>query len=63
MGHDDPSTTRELRLGQLRRAGGERKAAKASASGDEERTHDRRAERAAYHSEKLAERERSEREE
>jgi hypothetical protein len=61
MGEDTPST-QELRLGQLRREQGERRAAEASDTGAEERLHDRRADRAAYLREKLEERERSERE-
>jgi hypothetical protein len=62
MAPDDPSTTQELRLDQLRRASGERGAAQESDTASEQRTHERRAERAAYLSEKLAERERTERE-
>jgi hypothetical protein len=57
---DDPST-QELKQVQRRREAGERDAAGRSPTGKEARTHARRADRAAYLSEKLEERERSER--
>jgi len=61
MARDDPST-QELRLEQLRRSDDEREAAQRSDSPSAARAHARRAERADYLSEKLAEREVAERE-
>ncbi|HSD78337.1 MAG TPA: hypothetical protein VLA98_13075 [Solirubrobacteraceae bacterium] len=61
MGKHDATTTQELRVEQLRRAGEERDAAVRTRSPRATRAHERRAERADYLSEKLAERERSER--
>jgi hypothetical protein len=57
---DDPST-QELKQAQRQREAGEREAAERSGTGKEARAHARRADRAAYLSEKLGERERSER--
>jgi len=58
---DDP-TTQELKLGQLRREAGERAQARTSETPAAGRAHARRAEKASYLKEKLAERERAERE-
>jgi hypothetical protein len=58
MSEDD---TAALRLEQLQRAHREREAAEEAPAPAEERTHERRADRAAYLAEKLADRERSER--
>lgn len=58
---DEPET-QELKQAQRQREAGEREAAEHSPTGKEARTHERRADRAAYLSEKLEERERSERE-
>ena len=55
----DPET-QELQLEQLRRERAERGAAEAAPDPEEAAQHDRRAERAAYLREKLAERARSE---
>ena len=59
---DEDTETRELRIDQRERSAGEREAAKEAALPDEERQHRRRADKAAYLAEKLAERERAERE-
>lgn len=58
MGEHEP-TTQELRTVQREREAREREAAQGSATGAEERTHDRRAEKAAYLERKLAEQERA----
>ena len=55
----DPET-QELRLDQIRRERTEREYAREADDDTEERTHERRAERAAYLREKLADRGRSE---
>ena len=55
----DPKTE-ELRLDQLRREQGEREQAEEATDTHEAVTHERRADRAAYLREKLAERARSE---
>ncbi len=57
---DEPSTG-EMRAHQADRAETERELADDSLTPDEERQHQRRADKAAYLAEKLAERERSER--
>ena len=57
----DPKTE-EMRLEQLQRARTEREQAGGAAEPEEEKTHERRAERAAYLKEKLDERARSEEE-
>jgi hypothetical protein len=59
MPEDD---TAALRLEQLQRSAREREAAEEAPAPAEERAHERRADRAAYLAEKLADRERSERE-
>jgi hypothetical protein len=58
---DEPSTE-ELRVEQLKREVAERQAADSAPADEEEAQHERRAEKAAYLREKLAEREESERE-
>ena len=58
----DP-TTEEMRLDQIARERAEREQASDSAESAEERTHRRRADRAAYLKEKLDERAKSEEEE
>jgi hypothetical protein len=58
----DDRSTQELEQAQRRREATERAAAEHSPTGKEARTHARRADRAAYLSEKLEERERAERE-
>jgi hypothetical protein len=58
---DDEPTTRELELEVLQRELGERRAAEEAPDPDERHTHERRAERAEYLREKLAERAESER--
>ena len=55
----DPKTE-EMRLDQLQRERRERDQARGSAEEAEEKTHERRADRAAYLREKLAERAKSE---
>jgi|tagenome__1003787_1003787.scaffolds.fasta_scaffold15086036_1 hypothetical protein len=59
MDRDEP-TTQDLRLGQLRREREERDRAASSDTGPVEHAHERRADKAAYLREKLAERERAE---
>lgn len=61
MAEPDP-TTQELRLEALQRELASRRAAEAAPEPEEEQTHERRADRAKYLQDKLAERERSERE-
>jgi hypothetical protein len=61
MQGDDP-TTSELKAVQDERARGEERDARESESASEERAHRRRAEKAQYLRDKLAEAERSERE-
>ncbi len=56
------STTRELRQVQQKKATGEHEAIESSDTPDEAHQHDRRASKSAYLARKLAERERSERE-
>lgn len=60
MGDPDPSTA-ELRAVQAGRADEEREAAGEARTEDEERRHERRAEKAAYLERKLAEQERADR--
>jgi hypothetical protein len=59
---DDEPSAQELKLGQGRRAEAEREAAEGAADPDEQATHGRRAEKADYLRDRLAEREASERE-
>ena len=61
MAEPDPKTG-EMRIEQAKRTTEEREAAETSELPDEEEQHRRRADKAAYLAEKLAERERSERE-
>jgi hypothetical protein len=60
MADPDP-TTQELRVETLQREIAERRAADETPDPDEGHTHERRADRARYLQDKLAERERSER--
>jgi len=61
MNHPDPEpTTQELRAVQREREETERDAARDAPTEDAERAHERRADKAAYLEEKLAEKERSE---
>ena len=60
MGEPDPKTG-ELRVEQRDRAANERDAAETAELPDEEEQHRRRADKAAYLAEKVAERERAER--
>jgi hypothetical protein len=59
---DDDTSTHKLRTKQRQKEAGERAAEGDSLTPDEEHQHRRRADKAAYLEEKLAERERSERE-
>jgi hypothetical protein len=59
---DDPSKTEEMRIVQREREESERRLAEEDPTDAGTATHDRRADKAAYLKEKLAERERSERE-
>jgi hypothetical protein len=52
-------TTQELRAVQREREASEREAARDATTGADERTHERRADKASYLEEKLAEQERS----
>ena len=61
MGDPDPKTG-EMRVEQTKRTTEEREAAKEADLPDDEHQHRRRADKAAYLEEKLAERERAERE-
>ena len=61
MGNHEP-TTQEMRIAQDERARVEDTAAHQAAEGAEERTHRRRADKAAYLRDRLREAERSERE-
>jgi len=61
VGEPDP-TTQDLRLDTLQRELKARELAESAPDPTEEHTHERRADRAAYLQEKLAEREESERE-
>jgi hypothetical protein len=56
---DDNPTTEELKAVQVEKAHAEEQAARDAADEPEERTHTRRADRAAYLAEKLAEQERA----
>lgn len=58
MSGEDP-TTQELRALQLRREQSEREAARADATEEGERAHERRADKAAYFEGKLAEQQRT----
>jgi hypothetical protein len=58
---DDDQTTQELELEVLRRELGERQAAEDTADSEERRVHSRRADRASYLRDRLAERAESER--
>jgi hypothetical protein len=60
--HDDDPTTQELATEQIQRELTERRAQEGSADEEEVLTHSRRADKARYLRERLAERERSERE-
>jgi len=60
---DDEPTTEELRLSQLEREIGERRAADEGTTPDDAEQHARRAEKAGYLRQKLEQRERAEREE
>lgn len=62
MPDPDDTSTHELKIDQRQRKQGEREAEKDSITPDEADQHRRRADKAAYLEEKLAERERSERE-
>ena len=57
---DSKTETRELKVDQRQRTDAEREAAETAELPDEERQHRRRADKASYLAEKLAERERSE---
>jgi hypothetical protein len=59
---DDDTTTQELATEQIQRELSERRAQEGSADEEEVLTHSRRADKARYLRERLAERERSERE-
>jgi hypothetical protein len=61
MPDPEDTSTRELRTKQRERKQGEREAERDSITPDESDQHRRRADKAAYLEEKLAERERSER--
>ncbi len=61
MDDRDEPTTGEMRQHQAKRVAAERELADESLTPDEERQHERRADKASYLAEKLAERERSER--
>jgi hypothetical protein len=60
MKHEDEPTTQELRAVQREREESERAAADTAPTEDAEHAHERRADKAAYLEEKLAEQERSE---
>jgi len=60
MTHEDEPTTQELRTVQREREEAERAAAENAPTEDAEHAHERRADKAAYLEEKLAEKERSE---
>jgi hypothetical protein len=62
MTDDDDPTPEQLREEQAEKARDERRHAEDATTEDEEATHDRRSDKAAYLAAKLAERERSERE-
>jgi hypothetical protein len=59
---DEDPTTEELRLSQLQREAGERRAADEGMTPDEAEQHARRADKAGYLREKLEQRARAERE-
>ena len=59
---EEPPSTEELRLDQAKRETDERERAQRSQDETETHTHERRADKAAYLRERLAEREESERE-
>ena len=62
MADPEDTSTRELKIEQRQRKQGEREAEKDSITSDESDQHRRRADKAAYLEEKLAEREQAERE-
>jgi hypothetical protein len=60
MSPDEDPKTEELRAAQSSKARDERRQAQEAVSDDEAKTHDRRAEKAAYLAARLAQKERSE---